>query len=184
MTDHAFLAVALTFDTRHMLSAALAEASPGPPVPGKRAPPENWHITLRFLGECDDLTADLFLRELDDALNIPGGVVYTTELGAFPQASKASVLYVSLSDDDGLLAALSIVAEHAARDVGFSPEERPFVPHLTLSRIRPAMDLRRLVESFAGFRVPIEVSAVTLFRTRPTRGGVQYEAVERITLLE
>lgn len=184
MSDHAFLAVDLTSETRHMLSAALAEASPGPPVPGKRPPPENWHITLRFLGECDEPTADRVLRELDETLTMTGGVVHAGELGAFPHASKAATLYVSLADDEGLLSALATVSEDAAREVGFSPDERPFVPHITLSRLRPAKDLRRFVESFASFRVPVEVSAVTMFRTHRVRGGVRYDAVDRVSLLE
>ncbi|GMQ98874.1 MAG: RNA 2',3'-cyclic phosphodiesterase [Acidimicrobiia bacterium] len=182
MSDHAFLAVDLTSDARHMLAAALAEASPGPPVPGRRPPPENWHITLRFLGECDELTTEAILRELDETLDLSGGVVHATGIAAFPRASKASVMYVAIADDEGLLASLSTVCEDAARDVGFSPEERPFVPHLTLSRLRPSMDLRRLVESFASFRVPLEVGEVTLFRTRRTRTGLEYEAIDSVPL--
>jgi len=182
VSDHAFLAVDLTSETRHALSAALAEASPGPPVPGKRPPPENWHITLRFLGDCDELTTDSILRELDEMPAMSGGVVHAGGLGAFPRASKASVLYVIVADDEGLLASLSSVCEEAAREVGFEPQERPFVPHLTLSRLRPAIDLRRVVESFASFRVALDVSHVTLFRTRRTRTGIRYEAVNSIAL--
>jgi len=182
VSGHAFLAVDLAADTRHMLAGALAEASPGPPVPGKRPPPENWHITLRFLGECDELTADSVLRELGEALDVSRGATHTTGVAAFPRASKASVLYVAIADDEGVLAALSTVCEEAARDVGFSPEERRYVPHITLSRLRPSVDLRRLVDSFASFRVPLEVSEVTLFRTHRTRSGVRYEAVDRVAL--
>ncbi|MFV2000691.1 MAG: RNA 2',3'-cyclic phosphodiesterase [Acidimicrobiia bacterium] len=182
MNDHAFLAVDLTSEGRHMLSAALAEASPGPPVPGKRPPPENWHITLRFLGECDELATESILRELDETLDMSGGVVYASGVAAFPHASKAGVLYVAIADDEGLLGALSTICEETAREVGFSPEERSFVPHLTLSRLRPAMDLRRLVESFTSFRVPLDVRHVTLFRTRRIRAGVKYEAVDSVAL--
>ena len=152
------------------------------PVPGKRQPPENWHVTLRFLGECDEPTADSILRELDETLDMSGGVVHATGLAAFPRASKASVLYVAIADDEGLLASLSTVCEDAANDVGFSPEERPYVPHVTLSRVRPVRDLRRLVDSFERFRIPLEVNEVTLFRTHRIRSGVRYEAVDRIAL--
>jgi len=182
VSGHAFLAVDLTDEARHMLAAVLADASPGPPVPGKRPPPENWHITLRFLGECDELATDSVLKDLDETLDLSRGVTHTIGLAAFPRASKAGVLYIAIADDEGLLSALSRVCEEAAREVGFSPEERPFVPHITLSRLRPTMDLRRLVDSFANFRVPLEVNEVTLFRTYSTRAGVRYEAVDRVAL--
>lgn len=183
MSGHAFLAVDFTADARHALAAALADASPGPPVPGKRPPPENWHITLRFLGECDELATDSVLKELDETLDLSRGVTHTIGLATFPRASKAGVLYAAIADDEGLLSSLSTVCEEAARDVGFSPEERPFVPHITLSRLRPTMDLRRLLDSFADFRVPLEVNEVTLFRTHRTSSGVRYEAVDRVALL-
>jgi 2'-5' RNA ligase len=62
------------------------------------------------------------------------------------------------------------------------PEERRYTPHLTLSRLRPPMDLRRLIDSFAPFRVPITVDAVTLFRSSRTRSGITYTPLHTITL--
>jgi 2'-5' RNA ligase len=182
MSGHAFLAVDLTALERHALSAALQEASPGRPVPGKRQEPEKWHITLRFLGETSDVAGEMLLRELDDTLDMAPGKVTCSGLGVFPKPAKASVLYVRVDDAANLLARLAAHCEAAARDVGFPPEERPFVPHLTLSRIRPPRDLRTFLDSFGEFNAAIDVSGVTLFRTLRSRSRLWYEAVETITL--
>lgn len=182
MSDHAFLAVDLTAHERHALSRALHDASPGPPVPGKRQPPENWHFTLRFLGEASQVTAEMLMRELDEAIDLEPGRVRCVGLGVFPRPGKASVLYVRVEDTSDLLSRLAARCESAARDVGFLPEERPFVPHLTLSRLRPAQDLRSLLDSFGEFSVHVAVSSVTLFRTRRARSRLWYEAIDTVPL--
>ncbi len=184
MTAHAFLAVDLATEERHALSMALHDASPGPPVPGKRQPPENWHITLRFLGETSEVGTELLLQELDEAMDLEPGNVTCTGLGVFPRPGKASVLYVRIEDPSDLLTRLAARCETAARDVGFAPEERPFVAHLTLSRLRPAQDLRGFLDSFGEFSVPIAVSSVTLFRTRRSRSRLWYEALDTVPLTD
>jgi 2'-5' RNA ligase len=182
MSGHAFLAVDLTDTERHDLSAALSEASPGRPIPGKRPPARNWHITLRFIGECSDPDADQIIHELARDLSATPGRVFVSGLGAFPRASKANVLYAGVDDHDGLLDHLAGVCEAAARDVGFAPEERPFVPHLTLSRLRPPNDVRHLINSFSPFRIPISVSVITLLRSTPSRSGITYTPLHTISL--
>lgn len=182
MSDHAFLAVALSDDERHALAASLSAASPGAPLPGRRTPPQNWHITLRYLGECTDPQADAIMYELALAVDVGAGKVVANGLSRFPKASKASVLFAQIDDATGVAAHLAGICEEAARDVGFEPEERPFVPHVTLSRLRPARDVRGLVRSFGELRVPIEVTEITLYRSRRTREGIQYEAMDTIEL--
>ena len=182
MSGHAFLAVDLTDTERHALSAALSEASPGRPIPGKRQPARNWHITLRFIGECSDPDADQIIHEVARDLSATPGRVFVSGLGAFPRASKASVLYAGIDDHDGLLDHVAGVCEAAARDVGFAPEERPFVPHLTLSRLRPPNDVRHLINSFSPFRVSVAVKAITLFRTYRSDRAIRYEPIDTVVL--
>lgn len=182
MTDHAFLAIDLSVGERHGLSGALSEASPGAPIPGRRPPPANWHITLRFLGECTDAQADVVLHSLSDNLGCGPGRVWCDGLGAFPAASKAGVVYAAIDDPAAILGYLAAVCDEAAVDAGFEPEGRPYVPHLTLSRLRPALDVRALLVGYGEFRVPIAVRAVTLLRTRHSRSGPSYEPVDTLAL--
>lgn len=182
MSDHAFLAVDLSSDERHALSAALTEAGPGRPVPGKRPRSENWHITLRFLGECTESEAERIMFSLAETLDIAPTRVWCDGLGCFPRTSKAGVIYVAVDDPTDVLGYLAGVCNEAATDAGFEAEDRPFVPHLTLSRLRPASDVRSLLDGYSDFRVPVAVNEITLFRTRRTRSGVCHDAVDRVVL--
>lgn len=182
MTDHAFLAIDLTTDERHALSVALAAASPGKRLPGKHTDPENWHITTRFLGECTDQRADRIMFELSETIETGEGRVWCNGLGAFPKRSKATVAYVGIDDAGGVLEPLAELCEDAAQSVGFEPEGRPYVPHLTLSRIRPPVDVRRTLKSWDDFRVPLRVRGITLFRTRRSPAGVHYDPIDTLDL--
>lgn len=182
MSDHAFLAVDLSNDERHVLSAALTEASPGAVIPGRRAPVDNWHITLRFLGECTELQAEHVMHSLSEMIDAGPERIWCIGLGAFPKASKANVVYVAVDDPKGILGYLDAVCNEAATDAGFEPENRPHVPHLTLSRLRPGRDVRSLFEAYGEFRAPISIGGVTLMRTRRTRNGLHYEPIDHIAL--
>lgn len=183
MSDHAFLAVDLTDDDRHALAASLSEANPGKRLPGRKVPVENWHITLRFLGECSDLSAERIMHHLDETVDVEAGSVWCNGLGAFPRASKAGVLYVAIDDPSGLLSRAAMWSESAARSVGFDPDERPYTPHVTLSRARPAVDVSHTFPSWDDFRVRIVVDTITLFRTRRTATGVRYDPFDTLPLL-
>lgn len=178
MTSNAFLAVDLSDDERHMLSAALTEASSGDLIPGKRMHPHMWHITLRFLGECSDFQADSVVHNLSEIRDLERGKVWCTGIAAFPRASKAGVVYVALDDSQEVLAHLAGVCDEAATDSGFEPVGRPFVPHVTLSRLRPPRDVRLLVDSFGEFRTPLGVRTVSLMRSF----GSRYETIDTLAL--
>ncbi|MCL1693057.1 MAG: hypothetical protein M3096_05180, partial [Actinomycetia bacterium] len=62
MSDRLFLAVALTDEVRHGLAAFLSERVVR--LPGRPSPPDNWHMTLRFLGPTNALQQDRILEFL------------------------------------------------------------------------------------------------------------------------
>ncbi len=181
MPGNAFLAVPLGTDKRHELSAALSAASPGSPVPGKRVHPENWHLTVRFLGDFEDVVIDRVAAAIDEHLDVDRGTATAFGLGAFPKATKAGIVYVAV-DDDGSLNAVAARCEELVREVGVAPEERPFVPHITLSRLRPRMDVARLIGRFEPFAVRFPVESVVLYRTTKSPDGVRYRPLHTFSL--
>ena len=182
MSDHAFLGIDLTDDERHALAAALTQANPGKRMPGRKTPAENWHISLRFLGECTEVEAERIMHSLSDTVDVDPTAVWCAGLDAFPRRTKAGVLYASVHDPDGTLDRLAMWCDAAAVTVGFEPEGRPYVPHLTLSRARPPVDVSHSFPSWNDFRVRVGVHTITLFRTRRTRVGIRYDTVDTLPL--
>ena len=182
MAERMFLAVSLAEDNRHAVAAHLDRLLDGGRIPGKKVPAENWHITLRFLGLSEQAEAEQVLAHLDEHLMVEPFRVRLAELGAFPKEQKASVLWMGIAGDVEPLQALAADCETAARHAGFEPEGRPFHPHLTLSRIRPPVDVRQLIDSVPPARVSVDVQEVTLYRSLLGSGPARYEIVDRVAL--
>ncbi len=182
MTANHFLAVDLSDEDRHRIAAVLRDSGAADAVPGRRVPIENWHITVRFLGEVSDVRAETLMGRLDESIALDPGRVWIDGIGAFPRPSRASVVYGVIDDPDGLLTVMAGLCDEAAVDVGFEPEDRPFVPHLTLSRVRPPVDARHVLATIDTLRVPLDVTAITFMRTRSIRGGVTYDRINRLNL--
>lgn len=162
--------------------AAFLDARAGP-LPGKPTPPQNWHLTIRFLGSTEPEERDRVLGALDDEeLTLPF-VLGFAGLGAFPRPGSATVLWLGVGRGADELGELAEVCERAARRAGLPPEERPFHPHLTLARVRPKQDVTELVERVPAFPLSQEVDRVVLFRSvLGGPGGARYEIADEVPL--
>ena len=179
-----FVGVALSADARAALAANLQESTSGAAVeiPGKVAPGENWHITLRFLGDSSQLQLDTLLFRLGEVDWPSGFTLVLGGLGAFPRPEKATVLWVSVDSGHQVLLAIAPEVEEAAVASGYPPEDRPFHPHLTLSRIRPQRDVTRLVHAVPRMNVKWPVEELTVFRSHLGGGPARYEVVDTVAL--
>jgi len=181
VTQRLFLAAALIEDARHALATRLEAMIPGG-APGRVVPIANWHVTLRFLGTVTEVRRDRLLATLDEDIDGAPFTVRLTGLGAFPKPSRATVLWVGVDDPTGGLERLAGRCEEAARAVGLEPEERPFHPHVTLARIRPALSVAALIDGTVKAGVRFRVDVVTLYRTLTGGKGARYEVADTIDL--
>lgn len=99
--------------------------------------PENWHLTLKFLGEVEDARAAALAAALPDLRFAPFGLA-AGPAGFFPHAKKPRVFWLGLSQGATECAALAAQVETLCTGLGFAAEDRPFSPHLTLARVREA----------------------------------------------
>jgi 2'-5' RNA ligase len=176
-----FIGVPLTDEARRAIEAHLRRTMPEG-MPGRPVPAANWHLTLRFLGatRTDQLAAivrHLSVAELGDAFDVGFG-----GLGAFPRPRNARVLWIGLTEGVERLMSLARIAEAAARGAGFAAEEKPFKPHLTLSRIQLPRNVTGAIERVPPLDLRMRVQEVIVFRSHLGGGPARYEAVERFGL--
>lgn len=176
--ERLFLAIDLPESARRELAAAVREIQ----LPGRSVPPSNWHITLRFLGDVPPRAGTSLVRELAQTdlgqrfdLGLRGG-------GAFPRGSRASVLWIGTDEETSRLEALAFEVRDAARRAGFPPDEKPFHPHLTISRLRVPVDARRYLDALAGVELRTPVDEVVLFRSTLGAGTPRYDRLAAIPL--
>jgi len=110
--------------------------------------PDQWHLTLAFLGEVDDQAlADLSVRLGRAAAGHPPMRLALHGAGRFGNR----VLWTRVSGDVVALRGLAASVRAAARRARVAVEDRPYRPHITLARGREGTDLRPVVDALAGF---------------------------------
>ncbi|MGD9611769.1 MAG: RNA 2',3'-cyclic phosphodiesterase [Kiritimatiellia bacterium] len=112
---------------------------------------ENLHLTVEFFGA----TAPERIPALAGALAAAAARVPPFELawgagGAFGPARHPRVLWLGVAAPG--LADLHAAAAAELRAAGWTPEARPFAPHLTLGRIGRLTNARKFQETRAGLR--------------------------------
>ncbi len=137
----------------------------GSGIPGARwVPPENYHLTLRFIGEVPGYRAEEIdlalsaLRARQFALTLSG-------LGTFAKGGRSSALWVGV-ERNPQLDHLQNKIETALQRCGLEPERRRFQPHVSLARLDNVADgkLVSYVQAHNLFRAdPMPVEHFTLF---------------------
>ena len=144
-------------------------------LPGARwIDPENYHLTLRFIGDVDDMTAHEVASMLERVkrnvfdLHLQGVISFG---GRKPRAVVAAVVPAQ--------ALLDVHAEHERlmQRIGLEPEGRKYTPHVTLARLRESSsrDVADYLAARGLFRTsPFRVSRFVLFSSRASTGGGPY----------
>lgn len=143
------------------------------------APPEQWHVTLAFLGEVDGQRLPDLQARLGRAAG--RGRPMTLALhgaGAFPKpVRRGHTLWVGLRGDVEPLERLAARARAAARRVGIDVADRTFRPHLTVARARErGVDLTGAVAALAAYDgPPFTVADLLLVRSVLGDGPARHE---------
>lgn len=140
-------------------------------------PPENYHVTLRFIGEVPAWRAE----EIDAALaglRAPGFAIELSGVGTHAKGGKVTALWVGVARNPAL-EHLQAKVETALQRTGLEPERRRFVPHVTLARMDgvPEGKIAGWVQGHNLFRSePIGVEHFALFRSRLGKQQAVYDA--------
>jgi 2'-5' RNA ligase len=176
--ERLFIAVPLTEQARGKIAAVL------PPLPGRRVPPQNWHFTLRFLGDTETDRRDHLIGILRRTRLGKNFSIRFDGLGAFPRARRARIIWLGVTDGMRALVSLAEAVEAAVRRADFPVEKRPFKPHLTLSRVEPPRAVNDVLASQPELDVAMPVTEITLVRSSLGAGPAKYETVEKFLLGE
>lgn len=146
--------------------------------------PENYHLTLRFIGDVSGSTARDIAGLLERVKRKPFDVALTG-LDSFGGRKPRAVI-MRAEPSPGLMA-LQYEHEQLIQRAGLPPEQRKFTPHLTVARLR---DIRpQAVANYLTVRgdfacPPFSVNRFVLFSAQPSRGGGPYVVEAAYDLVE
>lgn len=157
-------------------------------LPVRWVDPDNFHVTLKFLG---DVRPD-GVPAIEEALgriaaNTPAFSTEIGEFGAFPSVRRPQVIWVGVQATPELRC-LKQDLEWTLSEVGFDVETRAFHPHVTLGRAQEgggAGVFRGLDACFADLELEgeLRVHTVDLMESRLSPAGARYRVVSGARLL-
>ena len=144
-------------------------------IPGARwIDVENYHLTLRFIGDVDGHLADEIAHGLD-RVHRPSFDLLLSGVGAFG-SRKPHAIYAAARPSPELTA-LQAEIDRICTRAGAPSDQRKFVPHVTLARLRNADDgeVARYLSGRGNFSaLPFRVSRFVLMSSRNSVGGGPY----------
>lgn len=166
-------------------SAALSLSLLRGGVPGARwIDRENFHITLRFIGDIDHRTADEVVQALD-RVRKPQFTLNLSGTGFFGNKKPHSIWAGVQPVPE--LTALQADLERVCQRIGLPPEPRKFTPHVTLARLRNARvdDVLHYLTGRGNFAAgPFTVTKFLLMSSRDSTGGGPYVVEEEYPLMQ
>jgi RNA 2',3'-cyclic 3'-phosphodiesterase len=178
-----FVAIPLPEQTTAQIGQTIALMRQGPQAHDLRwSAAESWHITLQFLGIVETQQYPCLIERLRS--------VHAAPLKIAPEGiatfARAGILYAGVKPSPQLLQLQkSITAATGA--CGFSPEDRPYRPHVTLARVRGSRHSREIsaiLQRSAGIHAfqPFTADQFALYETVPG-GQAHYVIRERFPLV-
>lgn len=144
---------------------------------------ENYHITLRFIGDVEGHVADEIANALD-RVRRPEFMLTLRGVGAFGSKKPHSIWAGATASPD--LYALQAEIERICRRLGLPADPRKFTPHVTLARLKAARadEVAHYLAMRGNFCAgPFKVGRFVLMSSRESVGGGPYVVEEAWPLL-
>ncbi len=139
---------------------------------------ENYHLTLRFIGDVEGHVADEIVNALD-RVRRPSFSLTLSGVGAFGQKKPHSVWAGVAPSPD--LNALQAELERICQRLGLPSDPRRFTPHVTLARLRNTSpgDVAHYLSARGNFStMPFKIGRFVLMSSRDSVGGGPYVVEE------
>jgi len=140
---------------------------------------EKLHVTLKFLGDVEESMLDDIANLIQERASEYSPFSFNlTELGGFPNLKKPRVLYIGLSNNTQL-AKLANELEGHFNGLGFEKENRKFVPHITLGRVKKKINIEdrpHIIQS------SFQINQIGLIKSELRPSGSVYTPVKIVEL--
>ncbi len=148
--------------------------------------PEQLHLTLCFLGDTPWELTNSVSQVIEETLHgreaIPASF---GPLGGFPNLSRPRVIWAGVEPAEPITR-IQEDLKRRLEDLGLQLEQRPFIPHVTLARVKGDRDIEFLDYDFAtvsGSLGTVQLDEVVYFESQLGKRGPEYQILSEHYLL-
>jgi len=142
---------------------------------------DDLHVTLHFLGNGQVEP----VRRVLESVHAEAFAVTLSDLGTFALRGGRRILWVGVEPSTPLSELKRLVGVALER-LGFEPEQRPYVPHITLARLAPAAEsdirIEFLSQSLPAAAGNFDCEEFALYASESTPAGPRYRIIESYEL--
>lgn len=139
---------------------------------GNLVPPHNIHLTLVFIGNVEKARIPLLI----DAVKGVRSEIFSLQLNQVGAFRESKVAWLAPAQAPPELALLVNNLRSALTHAGFSFDNKPYVPHLTLLRKTGGVDVAVLDRT-----IEWRVNGFALMQSHSEADGVRYEVLKEFT---
>lgn len=166
----------IAIDLPHPVSWRLAQLVAEPPRGVRPVRPVQLHLTLHFLGDVADEDR-VALHESLAHVRHESFTIAIRGTGVFPPGGRPTVLWAGVAKS-ARLAGLHAAIGEASEACGVEVERRPYVPHITLARLTPAVPrawTAQLLAETSGIEIAdLPVDRFQLYESRKLDGATEH----------
>lgn len=181
LTSRLFFAIEISQTSRETITNRIKQFNQKNTVQKNHwIPPQNWHLTICFLGEIPNERISVCLAVVKKSLETLNPFEFTLgKLSVFPK-THPRMLVIQIPPSEALIA-LHDTMKDALISAGFKQEKRTFFPHITLAKFSPNLSFS-MDEIIIPSTQRQQVKEVVLFSSKAGAEGSIYTVVQRLVL--
>jgi 2'-5' RNA ligase len=143
---------------------------------------DNFHLTLRFIGERNPEQVEQLMNVLDrTADKLKSFDVRLSGIGRFPRNNK-NIIWVGVPQNNDLLNVYSRLQKELSL-IGYEEEGRPYSPHITIGREARIEDFEKMQNQIAFEDIAVKVNAISLMESTRIDNKLCYVQLKKSELV-
>lgn len=185
MGKRCFLGVDVTEGVRNELSKVQSEMKKID-ADMKWVGPKNFHFNIKFFGNLKEDSIEQVVDRIYEAVEeINPFSVDLEGVGVFPSSDFIKVIWAGVEDPEDFREVVTSV-EDSLSEIGIEKEDREYVPHVTLGRMKSGKgkeEVKELLEKFEGKEFgEMKIEKFILYESILKKEGPTYKKIEEFKL--
>lgn len=169
-----FIAIDVPQEVKDELAAAQKQLSSATAAAAKMSLVEDFHLTLKFLGEITSAKVEA-VKNCLGSVGFRGFSAAVASVGIFPSENYIRVVWVGIEPEDEALQLQKLIDNALEKEF---PKEKGFKPHLTLARVKFVADKKQFMRQLQQIevkKIKFDVTDFKLKRSMLSNKGAVYE---------